>query len=51
VFNVFDYENYDGRTYNGNIPGPGQPPNPAFGQPTELIEPGRRFQVGMTYSF
>jgi hypothetical protein len=25
--------------------------NEAFGKPTDLIEPGRRFQVGMTYSF
>lgn len=51
VFNVFDYENYDPALYNGNIPGPGQPANSLFGQPSELIEPGRRFQVGMTYSF
>jgi outer membrane receptor protein involved in Fe transport len=51
VFNVFDYENYDPQSYNGNIPAPGQPPNAAFGQPTDLIEPGRRYQVGMTYSF
>ena len=51
VFNVFDYENYDPRRYNGNIPAPGQPPNEAFGRPEDLIEPGRRFQVGMTYSF
>jgi outer membrane receptor protein involved in Fe transport len=50
VFNVFDYENYDPRSYNGNIPFGGQV-NEAFGKPTELIEPGRRFQVGMTYSF
>jgi hypothetical protein len=51
VFNVFDYENYDPRSYNGNIPVAGSPPNEAFGKPTDLIEPGRRFQVGMTYSF
>ena len=51
VFNVFDYENYDPRSYNGNIPPAGQPANEAFGRPTDLIEPGRRFQVGMTYSF
>jgi outer membrane receptor protein involved in Fe transport len=51
VFNVFDYENYDPNSYNGNIPGPGQPANAAFGTPSDLIEPGRRFQVGMTYSF
>ncbi|MDY6949689.1 MAG: TonB-dependent receptor, partial [Pseudomonadota bacterium] len=50
VFNVFDYENYDPRSYNGNIPFGGAP-NQAFGKPTDLIEPGRRFQVGMTYSF
>ena len=48
MFNVFDYENYDPLTYNGNIPVPGQPANAAFGQPTDLIEPGRRFQIGMT---
>jgi outer membrane receptor protein involved in Fe transport len=51
VFNVFDHENYDPRSYNGNIPVTGQPANEAFGKPTDLIEPGRRFQVGMTYSF
>lgn len=51
VFNVFDYENYDPNSYNGNIPAPGQPANEAFGTPSDLIEPGRRFQVGMTYSF
>lgn len=51
VFNVFDYENYDPRSYNGNIPVAGSPPNEAFGKPTRLVEPGRRFQVGMTYSF
>ena len=51
VFNVFDYENFDPQSYNGNIPGPGQPVNTGFGQPAELIEPGRRFQLGMTYSF
>lgn len=50
VFNVFDYENYDPRSYNGNIPFGGAP-NEAFGKPTDLIEPGRRFQVGVTYSF
>ena len=50
VFNVFDYENYDPRSYNGFIPFGGAP-NEAFGKPTELIEPGRRFQVGMSYSF
>ncbi len=49
VFNVFDYENYDPRSYNGNIPFGGAT-NEAFGKPTELIEPGRRF-VGMSYSF
>lgn len=51
VFNVFDYENYDPASYNGNIPPPGQPENTAFGKPTDLIEPGRRFQIGMSYSF
>lgn len=45
------YENYDPATYNGNIPAPGQPPNDAFGRPIQLIEPGRRLQFGVTYSF
>jgi len=51
AFNVFDYENYDLQSYNGTIPAPGQPENTAFGQPTQLIEPGRRLQFGVMYSF
>jgi hypothetical protein len=51
AFNVFDFENYDPGSYNGTIPGPGQPPNEAFGKPTRLTEPGRRLQFGFTYKF
>ncbi|HEY4368607.1 MAG TPA: TonB-dependent receptor [Steroidobacteraceae bacterium] len=51
AFNIFDYENYDPASYNGNIPAPGQPANDAFGKPTQLLEPGRRLQFGATYSF
>ena len=51
AFNIFDSENYDPASYNGNIPAPGQPPNEAFGKPTQLLEPGRRLQFGATYSF
>lgn len=51
AFNVFDFENFDPASYNGNIPGPGQPPNEDFGQPSQLVEPGRRLQFGASYSF
>ena len=51
AFNVFDFENYDPFSYNGTIPPPGQPPNERFGQPTQLIEPGRRLQFGVMYKF
>jgi outer membrane receptor protein involved in Fe transport len=51
ALNVFDYENYDPGSYNGNIPAPGEAPNESFGQPTALIEPGRRLQFGVTFSF
>jgi outer membrane receptor for ferrienterochelin and colicin len=51
VFNVFDYENYDPNSYGGTISAPGEAPNANFGLPTDLIEPGRRFQFGVTYSF
>jgi outer membrane receptor protein involved in Fe transport len=51
AFNVFDFENYDPLSYNGNIPPPGQPVNEKFGQPADLIEPGRRLQFGVTYKF
>jgi outer membrane receptor protein involved in Fe transport len=51
AFNVFDFENYDAGSYNGNIPPAGQPPNAAFGQPTKLIEPGRRLQFGFNWKF
>lgn len=51
AINIFDYENYDPRSYNGNIPAPGEPPNPDFGRPTQLIEPGRRLQLGVRLDF
>lgn len=51
ALNIFDYENYDPGSYNGTIPAPGEPPNAAFGLPTALIEPGRRLQIGATFSF
>lgn len=49
AFNVFDYENYDPRFYNGAIPAQGV--NEAFGKPNRLIEPGRRLQFGATMRF
>jgi outer membrane receptor protein involved in Fe transport len=49
AFNVFDYENYG--CYNGFIAPRTGPPNPDFGKPGCLIEPGRRLQMGLTYSF
>jgi outer membrane receptor protein involved in Fe transport len=51
ALNIFDYENYDPGSYNGIIPAPGEPPNAAFGLPTQLIEPGRRLQLGVTFAF
>jgi hypothetical protein len=51
VFNVFDFENFEPGSYNGVIPGPGQPANAAFGKPAQLIEPGRRLQFGLSYKF
>jgi outer membrane receptor protein involved in Fe transport len=49
AFNVFDYENYG--CYNGFIAPASGTPNPNFGKPGCLIEPGRRLQAGVTYSF
>jgi hypothetical protein len=51
AFNIFDFENYDPFSYNGNIPAPGQPANAEFGQPNDLLEPGRRLQFGVLYKF
>jgi outer membrane receptor protein involved in Fe transport len=51
ALNVFDYENFDPGSYNGIIPAPGEPPNADFGLPTQLVEPGRRLQLGVTFSF
>jgi outer membrane receptor protein involved in Fe transport len=51
ALNIFDYENYDPGSYNGIIPAPGEPPNADFARPTQLIEPGRRLQFGVTFSF
>ena len=48
AFNIFDYENYG--CFEGFTGGPNNP-NPRFGQPNCLVEPGRRLQFGMRYSF
>ncbi len=49
AFNVFDYENYG--CYNGFIAPASGAPNANFGKPGCLIEPGRRLQFGVSYSF
>jgi hypothetical protein len=49
AFNVFDYENYG--CHNGFIPPLDADPNPNFGKPGCLVEPGRRLQFGVRYSF
>ena len=51
AFNVFDFENYG--CYDGFIRPITDPagPNPTFGQPRCLVEPGRRYQFGMKYAF
>lgn len=51
ALNLFDYENYDPLSYNGIIPPPDVAPNEDFGLPTQLVEPGRRLQLGVSYSF
>ncbi len=48
VFNVFDHENYG--CYNSFKP-PLPEVNASFGQPDCLVEPGRRLQFGLNYSF
>ena len=50
-FNIFDYENYG--CYDGFIRPLDDPngPNPNFGNPSCLVEPGRRLQVGVKYAF
>lgn len=47
-FNVFNHANY--KDYNGFIP-PLPATNPNYGQPGAVIDPGRRLQFGVTYSF
>lgn len=47
VFNVFDYDNFNG--YDGFIPETGT--NLNFGNPNSVIGTPRTFQVGMRYSF
>ncbi|HVR96803.1 MAG TPA: TonB-dependent receptor [Thermoanaerobaculia bacterium] len=49
AFNVFDYENYG--CFNGFIAPTSGPPNPNYGKPSCLIEPGRRLQFGLNFSF
>ena len=47
-FNVFSFDNFTG--YDGFIPRlPAT--NPNFGRPDNLIDPGRRLQVGLRYAF
>jgi hypothetical protein len=48
AFNIFDYENYG--CFEGFTGGPGNP-NPRFGEPNCLVEPGRRLQFGVRYGF
>ena len=47
-FNIFSFDNYAG--YSGNIPTP-PAVNVNFGRPSSLIDPGRRLQFGVRYSF
>jgi hypothetical protein len=44
AINVFDFENYGG--FDGTL----SPTNQNFGNPSTLVEPGRRFQVGLRFS-
>jgi Carboxypeptidase regulatory-like domain/TonB dependent receptor len=48
VFNAFNYENYG--DFNGFIAPTSGPPNQDFGKPNKLIEPGRRFQLGLNFA-
>lgn len=51
AFNIFDYENYgciDGFIRPINDP---NGPNPNYGKPGCLVEPGRRLQFGVKYAF
>jgi hypothetical protein len=48
AFNIFDYENYG--CHDEFTGGPNNP-NPNFGEPRCLVEPGRRIQFGMRYAF
>jgi len=50
-FNIFDSENYG--DFEGFIRPINDPagPNPNFGKPRRLIEPGRRLQFGLRYAF
>jgi hypothetical protein len=47
-FNIFSYDNFTG--YNGLIPTP-PGTNVNFGRPSSLIDPGRRLQFGVRYTF
>lgn len=44
AINVFDFENYGG--FDGTL----SPTNENFGEPSTLVEPGRRYQVGLRLS-
>jgi outer membrane receptor protein involved in Fe transport len=44
AINVFDFENYGG--FDGTL----SPTNANFGEPSTLVEPGRRYQVGLRLS-
>jgi hypothetical protein len=48
AFNVFSFDNFTG--YQGNIPTP-PAVNINFGRPSNLIDPGRRLQIGLRYGF
>lgn len=48
AFNVFSYTNY--KDFDGSIP-PRPAVNANFGKPSATLDPGRRVQVGLRYSF
>ena len=47
-FNIFSFDNFS--SYNGFIPTP-PAVNINFGRPNNLIDPGRRLQLGLRYAF
>ncbi len=46
--NVFSFDNFS--NYDGFLPTP-PATNPMFGRPRDLLDPGRRLQVGIRYGF